>query len=138
MLADEIAAALPELRAEAEALMQDTCRVTSPGEKVWDDDEGKYVPGPPVVVYEGPCRLRNAYPAPQGVSTGETSWAVDAFVLSLPIATSGGVRDGHRVEMLTSAHDPAVVGMELVVSAPHPQTHSTARRLPVRLVTRDA
>lgn len=137
-LGDDIAAVLPELRAQAESMMVDTCRITHPGASVWDDETGTYTPGEPVTVYEGKCRLRRPAPAPQSTDAGETEWAVDVLVLSLPIAGSEDVADGNTVTMLTSANDPAMVGLELSVQGGHWQTNSTARRLPVKVVTHDA
>lgn len=139
-LASAIAAALPQLRAEAEARMTSTCTATTPGEPVWDDVAGEYTPGPVTTLYTGPCRLRMGNPAPQNADAGETTWAVDRGVLSLPIsdATSADVVDGALVTITANPNDPAVVGLELTVLAGHFQTDSTARRLPVQVVTRDA
>jgi len=135
MLGDDIAAALPELRAAAESLMVDTCRVTTLSAPVWDGPSGEYLPGTTATIYEGKCRLRRPVAAPQATDAGETTWAVDVLVLSLPILGSESVADGHDVEILTSAHDPATVGLTLKVQGGHWQTHSTARRFPVKVVT---
>lgn len=118
--------------------MVDTCRVTTPGAPVWDDSTGTYTEGAPTTVYEGACRIRKPAAAPQNADAGEASWAVDQYVLSLPIAGSSDVTDGNDVEILTSANDPATVGLLLTVSGVHVQTHSTARRVPCKVVTRDA
>lgn len=125
-------------RAAAEALMVDTCRITGPGEPVWDDANGVYTDGTPTTIYEGKCRLRKPAAAPQSADAGEAAWAVDQYVLSLPVVGSEDVADGHDVEMLTSELDAAVVGLLLTVSGGHWQTHSTARRVPCRVATRDA
>ena len=138
MLGDDVAAVLPELRREAESLMVDTCAITTPGAPTWDATNGIYTPGEPVTVYEGKCRIRKPSAAPQGADSGEAAWAVDDYVLSLPILGSESVTNGHDVEILTSANDPAAVGMMLTVSGGHWQTHSTARRLPCKVVSRDA
>lgn len=118
--------------------MQDTCKITSTTPGAWDDSTGTY--GAPTVttVYQGRCRLRRPAAAPQTTDAGDAAWAVDVLVLSLPVDGSEGVADGHSVEMLTSAHDPAVVGLLLEVQSGHWQSQSTARRLPVKVVTRDA
>ena len=137
MLGEDIAAHLPELRAHAESLMQDTCRVTSAGAPVWNDTTGTYAPGTASTVYEGKCRLRKPSAAPQGVESGEAAWTVDDYVLSLPLVGSEDVAGGHDVEIVT-ALDPAAVGLLLTVTGGHWQTHSTARRIPCRVVARDA
>jgi hypothetical protein len=138
MLSWDVAAELPGLRAEAEALMVDTCRVTAAGAPVWDDANGVYTDGAPTTIYEGKCRLRRPSAAPQVTDSGEAAWAVDLYVLSLPVVGSEAVVDGHDVEMLTSANDPAAVGLRLTVQGGHWQSQSTARRLPCKVVTRDA
>jgi len=138
MLGDAVAAELPYLRAQAESLMVDTCRITGDGTPVWNDTDGVFVPGARVTVYEGKCRLRKPSAAPRDVDSGEAGWAVADFVLSLPIDGSEAVANGHAVEILTSANDPAAVGLLLEVQGGHWQSQSTARRLPCKVVTRDA
>ena len=136
MIADDIAAALPELRAQAESMMVDACLITTAGAPTWDDATGTYTPGSPTTVYEGKCRVRNANPAPQGTDAGETVWAVDLIVVSLPLVGSEAVADGHEVTF-TAAQDPALLTVRAVVQAGHVQTYSTARRVPCQVVSRD-
>lgn len=137
-LGAELAAALPGLRVQAESLMGSTCRVTTPGTATWDDSTGVYTEGTPTTVYEGKCRLRRPAAAPQGLESGEAAWAVDQYVLSLPVVGSEDVEDGMDVEILTSANDSALVGLTLTVAGGHWQTDSTARRLPCKVASRDA
>lgn len=141
MLADDIAWALPELRAEAESRMTSTCVATIPGEgdPVWNPDTQQW-DDPVETVYEGPCRLRMGNPAPQNADAGETSWAVDRTpTLSLPLSdpTSAAVVDGVQVTITGNPNDPAMVGLRLRVLSGHYQTDSTARRVPVEVVSRD-
>lgn len=140
MLAHDVEAELPTWRAEAESRMTSTCEATTPGEQVWNPTAGVYIDQGPVVHYTGPCRLRMGNPAPQNADAGETTWAADRGVLSLPISdpSSANVLDGMTVTITANPNDPAMVGLELTVLAPHYQTDSTARRLPVQIVTRDA
>ena len=84
-LHDAIAAELPYLRAQAESLMVDTCEITAAGEPVWDEGDGIFTPGAATTVYEGKCRLRKPSAAPRDTESGETTWAVDDYVLSLPV-----------------------------------------------------
>ena len=49
-----------------------------------------------------------------------------------------GVSDGDVVRITSAANDAALVDLELAVTGLHVQTNATARRLPCRLVTRDA
>ena len=139
MLADEIAAALPGLRAEAEARMVDSCTITSgstPG--AWNDTTGVFDPPTKVIVYSGKCRVRNAFGAPQATDAGETMWGVDQCVVSVPVEGSAAVTDGHEVEITACVNDPGMVVQTFTVMAGHFQTDSTARRLPCQVVTRDA
>lgn len=140
MIGADVAAALSDIRAEADSRMTSTCEVVAPGEQVWNPTTGVYIDQGPVVHYVGPCRLRMGNPAPQNADAGEAAWAADRGVLSLPISdpSSANVLDGMTVTITANPHDPAMVGLELTVLAPHYQTDSTARRLPVQLVTRDA
>ena len=142
-LGEAIARKLPRLRAEAESMMVDTCRVTHTATGTWVG--GVFTPGATSTIYQGRCRLRRPAAAPQVTEAGETTWAVDTLVLSLPMAAGpddtgdpAAVADGHDVEMLTSPNDPAKVGLALNVTSGHWQTDSTARRLPVKVVTRNA
>jgi hypothetical protein len=138
-LADDVAATLPFLRAQAESRMTTTCVATTRAAPVWDEATGSYTPGAPTTVYSGPCRLRMPYAYPQGTEAGDTAWAVDRGILSLPIsAASAAVTDGMTIVITANPNDPGLVGVELTVLSGHFQTDATARRLPVQLVTRDA
>ncbi|HET8537608.1 MAG TPA: DUF6093 family protein [Solirubrobacteraceae bacterium] len=136
-LADDVSAALPGLRAEAEALMVDTCKITKPGGKpVWDDDAGEYVDPEPVTVYEGKCRIRNAYPAPQSVQAGQVVSGLDIVIISIPVGEAGGIERGCEWELTASPNDPDSVGMRASITADHVQTFSTACRFPAQIVSR--
>lgn len=133
MIADDIAEALPYLRAEAESRMTSPCVITrhGTGNGAWNNATGVFDPPARVVIYTGGCRVRNAFGAPQSTDAGETMWGVDQCVVSLPLNDPDGanVQDGDEV---------AVGGLRLIVQAGHFQTDSTARRLPCQVVTRDA
>ena len=124
-------------RAFADEIMLDSCKVTKPGigKPVRDPETGEYVDPPRVTVYEGPCRWRNAYPAPQSVQAGGVTWAADIVIVSIPVAEAGGIENGCVVELTASAMDPASVGMSATVMADHVQTFSTACRVPARIVS---
>lgn len=135
-LGSDLAAALPELRAAAESRMRDTCVISSEGVPVWDEDSGTYTTPAGATVYEGPCRLRMPRTTGSRRDVGDASWAVDDAVLSLPIVGSEGVLSGH-VAVVTLTDDPLGT-VTVTVQASHTQTDSTARRLPVKVVARDA
>lgn len=139
MLGDDIARALPELRAHAESMMRDTCTVERhTGNGVWNPLTGLYTDDAPTVIYSGPCRVRNMQPNPQAADAGEAEWASDLIYVHLPVAGSEGVKDGDVVRITAAANDAALVDLEVAVTGLHVQTNATARRLPCRLVTRDA
>ena len=55
-LVDDVLAALPGMRSEAESLMLDTCTVHRPGEPVTDSD-GNVTPSL-TLLYTGPCKIQ--------------------------------------------------------------------------------
>lgn len=118
-------------------MMVDSCIITgSGGAPVWDDATGTYTTPAAVTVYEGACRLRMPRTTGSKSEAGEASWAVDDGVLSLPVAGSEGIGAGH-VAVVTLSNDPAS-SVTVTVQAAHVQANSTARRLPVKVVSRDA
>jgi hypothetical protein len=136
-LGDDIARRLPALRALAESTMRDSCVIAGAGAvPVWDDETGTYSVPTGDVVYEGKCRLRMPRATGSRESAGEASWAVDDGVLSLPVAGSQAVGAGH-VAVVSLDSDP-MASVTVTVQATHVQTDSTARRLPVKVVARDA
>lgn len=141
MIADDIAAALPELRAHAESLMVDTCTVTrvSDDPPVWDGVAGTYTPAPPVVVYQGRCQLPKVNPSAQDADAGETNWAKGIVLIKLPMTAAVGevgdplaVSDGHDVAV-TSRGD-----LTLSVRFTMPQTFEKSRKVSCQAVSRDA
>jgi hypothetical protein len=122
-------------RRQAEALMRDTCRITSDGETSWDEEKLDNVTGPRVTVYEGKCRLLSPYRAPTTASTPGQVQAVQLSRLSLPVADSLGVTEGMEVEYLTSESDPDLPGKTFRIGGGAMQSDATARRLPLESVS---
>ena len=122
-------------RRQAEALMRDTCRITSDGETSWDEEKLANVTGPRVTVYEGKCRLLSPYRAPTTASTPGQVQAVQLSRLSLPVADSLGVMEGMEVEYLTSESDPDLPGKTFRIGGGAVQSDATARRLPLESVS---
>ena len=118
---------------EAETELKDKCRITREGSLVWSEEEGQYTPGV-LVVYEGPCSLRNAGGASEKLQDGRE---VDVFeyTLKLPFAKSGGVRSDDIVLITASRNAAANVGRKVRVKAHRTVTHATLRRLPVEEAT---
>lgn len=131
MLGDDIAAALPELRAHAESMMVDSCTISpsAPSSRTWDEATGAYTETPPLAVYSGPCRLRQPNQAEREAFAGEAEWTQWGVVLSLPVDSSTGVGVGMVVVVTACSWDASLVGASMRVVGPHGQSHATARRL---------
>lgn len=134
-LGDDIALALPGLRAQAESMMLSRVVIRRDLGSVWDETSGTNV-SEWQDIYEGPARLRFPNTQPQEGDAGGERIVDQAPTLSLPIATSGGVRVDDIATVTENAFDPSMVGLQLRVTGLHTQTHSTARRLPVEVVSR--
>ena len=136
MLGGDIAAALPELRAQAESRMRSTCSIASPATTggVWDEASLTFLPSTPAPVYVGPCRVRVPVAQPGSPVAGEVEYDVDDRIVSLPIATSTTVRAKMRVTVTTSA-DPALVGEVYEIISVPSGDDLTARRLACKRVT---
>jgi hypothetical protein len=112
-------------------MMRDTCRITRPGPKTWDETTMTYTPSS-TVVYEGKCRFLNPYRAPTTANTPGQTQVVQLARLSLPVATSLGINEADDVEYLTSESDPDMVGRKFTVDGRAHQSDATARRIPVK------
>lgn len=130
MLADDIDLALPELRAQAESLMQDTCEIRAPGDglPVWDEEKQASIPPESVLLYQGKCRIR----LPQ-MNSDRPLLAVDqvvtvTHVVSIPVAAVA-VPSGATIRITDSRHDPANVGRTFMVRSTLHQSQATAQRL---------
>lgn len=121
-------------RAQAESLMESTCVVT----RITGETQNENGSATPTVstIYTGQCRLR--FPtirAQQALAEGQ-SIARDRGVLSLPvIGDSADVRaDDIAVVTLSAVLDPGST-VTVRIETPFTQTHSTARRFPVEVVS---
>lgn len=129
MLGDDVDAALPELRAHAESLMVDACRVERRTGRVLDEDSLEYVDAW-ASVYEGRCRVQVAGTQAQQESPAGRAFTVIDAVVQLPVSSVEFV-DDDRVTVTASAHDPALVGVVLSVTSREVKSHATMRRLHV-------
>ncbi len=129
-LGADIAAALPELRRQAESMMRDTCTITRPGAQTWDDAAGAYTPGgAPVQLYSGPCRVRRPNVAEREALAGDADWTLTGAVVSIPVDGTTDDLLGATVHVEHCEMDPALTGRDLKVTGPHAQSQATARRL---------
>jgi hypothetical protein len=124
-------AELAEHRADAEALMVDTCRITRAGvgKGPWNETTMQYDPPDRVTLYEGRCKLalQNAFPVDS--SQGSLDWSTAQPALHVPVVGTESVRRGDVAECLTSRYDAANVGRKLTIEAPFRKSIATARRL---------
>jgi len=134
MLGDDIAAALPELRAHAESLMRDRCVITDPttAERAWDAATGTYGPASPVTVYAGQCRVQRGLGGTSDAQAGGATWGVNAVSVQLPITPeSSMVRRGHvvRIVDIDPLTDADLLEMQATVRAVPSKTHAVKRTL---------
>lgn len=132
-LMEDVTAALPTLRAEADALMIDECVIFSrtPGTE-FNEETGGYESAE-ATVYTGRCRFRAGTVGAQEIDVqGQQRIEQDA-TLSIPVDApgSGGVDRDHIARITKCVFDPALVGVEIRIITAHRQSLSTARRFRV-------
>lgn len=125
-LGAEIAAALPEMRLQAESMMQVSCTITIPAAGVWDETSGTYSTSL-TLLYTGPCRVRRPNASDRQATAGEAGYVMGDVIVSVPVSAPV-VPAGATITITASVHDPQMVGSAFTVLGPHGQTHSTARR----------
>lgn len=139
MLGDDIALALPGMRAQAESLMLDRCTITraGAGKGPFNEATGKYDPPARVAIYSGKCRvqIKSVIAAGSGSTAGERVGTVQEFELQLPIAGTTAVTINDVAEVTSAALDPSLAGRKFTVTARHEKSQATARRLRVSEVT---
>lgn len=134
---------LAQGRALAESLMIDSCRITreakvgDPGyvAPVMDTNTMQYPTQGRVTMYEGPCRVQVASTA-VGIGfteyqAGEREITAVQPEIQVPVVGTENVTVDHVAEILTAAHDAALVGRKFTVVARHEKTHANYRRLRV-------
>lgn len=135
MLGHDIAAALPELRAQAESMMVDTCRVRRL------DTDTPSVPDPDTLalvpnyladdIYAGPCRIqRPGALSPREQVSGGFEFDVRAVIAQLPLSATD-IASGDHVEVtaIGPLTDPDLMGLVATVQANLAKTHPTKRTL---------
>ncbi|TYP82070.1 DUF6093 family protein [Blastococcus xanthinilyticus] len=124
-------------RAAAEAEMTSTCTITraGTGQGTWNEATGTYDDPPRVTIYSGICKVQDSGRSTTDAEAGEVLVAVSSLELHLPVTgASGAVRRDDVAHMDSNPNDPALVGWEFIVRAPHAGTAKTARRLPIEAV----
>ena len=135
MLGDDIAAALPELRAQAESMMADTVLVeratgTTP-DPVTLEDVTTWA-----TVHEGVARVQRPGTQPAETVAGEIEFGVSTVLIQLPLSAVGVKRDDRvTVTALGPLSDPDLLGVVATVKANLTKTHPTKRTLVCEEVT---
>lgn len=132
MIGDDLAAALPALREQAESMMRDTVLVERPdGPPVVDPVTHKVEPGWRTI-YEGKCRVIPTDFKDTTASAGETTTDIADTKIATPITTeSGEIRNGDRATITAvdaTFGDPANVGRQMVLQRDPIRTHPIERR----------
>jgi len=117
-------------RREAEALMVDSCRITSAGDVVTDPDTGE-VTRTRTTVYEGKCKVQSKDSATSNPEAGGAAFTVVSRQVHIP-ANAAEIHDGYEVEITGSLLNSFTVGKVYRVSGFTPDTFDTAFRLPVK------
>lgn len=121
----------------ARDLMQTTVIIRrGDGVPVRNPETGEYETGS-TVVYEGPARLRFPNAQPREADAAGQRFVEQSPTVSLPIASSADVDVDDVGEVTANPLDPGIVGLRFRIAGVHAQTHSTARRFPVEVVTPD-
>lgn len=132
----DVAAALPELRAQAESIMTSRVVVSRETGRVRDPETGSYIPTW-TVIYQGKARLRMPSTQAREVDQAGQRIVESAPTLSLPIGDSSAslVALDDVAVLVEHAADPLIVGTRMRVVEGNDQTWSTARRFSVEILT---
>lgn len=127
---------IAEGRAEAEAIMLDTCQITRPtGEPgPLDPETGLRGPAPTTTVYDGKCRIQTYEPHETALQSGDHVFTEQRYHLHIPIG-SGPVAVGDTATITASQGDAQLVGRSYRVAGLHHKSLATAQRLLVDEVT---
>ena len=131
MLGDDVAAALPHLRAHAESLMVDAVLVqVATGDTTIDPVTLAEVPAF-TDVYAGPARIqRPGSLSPRDDVAGAFEFNIEDVLAQLPLSATG-IRYGMRltVTAVGPLSDPDLVGLVATVRANLTKTHPSKRTL---------
>ena len=129
-LGSDIAAALPELRAQAESMMQDAVLIERQTGTTPDPVTLEEIPTW-ATVHEGQARIqRTGQVSPSEQVVGEVEFGINAVIVQMPLSAVG-VKKGHRVTVTAvgASSDPDLLGLTATVQANLTKTHPTKRTL---------
>lgn len=127
ILGNEVAAALPFLRTQAESRMRGTCTIDRPTDETTTDDDG-VVTTVFESVYTGKCYTR--YPGLAQEANREIGGATvveSRIVVRIPFGTIH--RPGDRVTITADLDNPQLAGDVYTVESIDSQSQATAQRL---------
>jgi hypothetical protein len=113
MLGDDIAAALDELRAQAESMMTSTVTIERPAGATFDPDTNEQTQVWEPVHQSIPARLYAPKTQPQMVDAGEQTVNSQIYQGTLPWSTTG-VHSSDRIT-ITDSDDPDQVGKTFTI-----------------------
>lgn len=118
-------------RRMAESRMTDSCAVTRPGPKVWNEATGEYT-STVVSVYSGPCRVKHPTTMGRDADSGSHLVVVSQTEVHLPLGAVG-VLAKDTLEVTGSATRPDQVGRRFTISATFDGSQTTALRFRVEV-----
>lgn len=126
---------LADFRADAEALMIDTCTITRAGEGIgpFNDETGQYDPPARLTIYTGKCKIQDNQIIAGSTSSdaGERNVIVQGSELQLPVIESAAVAINDVSHIDNCVEDPSLTDHEYTISARHGKSQATSRRLRV-------
>lgn len=131
-LVEHVAAELPGLRAEAEALMVDACTIgVESRSDVLEEETGEYELIVAEPVYSGKCQFKPGGTANREVDVAGQQRVETAAVLKLPVVGSELVTKNMIAIFTSSEHDPALPGVRVRITGPFHSSYATTRRFAV-------
>ncbi len=127
MIGDDVAQALPELRAQAESLMVDTVTIVRPGATITDPETGQ-VSTLGLTVYQGAARWKPATTASLADAVGTAQLVTTPGALHLPVGTYQP-EPGDVATCTGCQLDPAQVGRKVRLAARFGGTQVTQYRI---------
>ena len=133
MLDDDIAAALPELRAHAESMMRDLVAITRPGPTVTDPATGE-VATTTAEAYRGKARIKPPTTAATESEVGTAIMVTSPGEVHIPVGSPYRPEPGDLITVLSCPLDPGMVVRKVTVRGRFGGSQITAYRIPVEEV----
>jgi hypothetical protein len=133
MIGDDLAAALPELRRQAESMMIDAGELRGPDIQGPIGSDGEYTVIPGELKYSGKARAQTTDALGNDNEAGDRLVMVTRFRVDLPMSAPQAAVDD-VFTFTSSALDPQLVGKRFRVTSLTQKSFMTARRLAVEEV----